>query len=136
MEPAHAPLPTCWNLPFQLLSGSHSSLLMSESDEGVSINCTRQNAGRRVIGFGASLPAAAGGVNCPPATAVAAMTFAFVSFNDAARVSHIAAPATPGTASTHETMARILMTRILSVVRQEMRDLRPGAGGISRTARC
>src|SRR5258705_3604354 len=136
MEPAHAPLPTSWNLPFHPLSGSQTSLLISESDEGVSVSSRWQNAGRLVIAFGASAPGAAGGVNCPLVTARAAVTFAFISFSDAASVSHVAAPARPGSANRHETNAMILMTRILPVVRREMRDLRPCADGISRIVRC
>jgi hypothetical protein len=66
---------------------------MSESDEGVSVSSTRQNAGRSAIGFGASPPDAAGGVKCPVVTACAAVTFAFVSFNDAASRSQAAASA-------------------------------------------
>src|SRR3954453_1525502 len=90
MEPAHAPLPTCWNLPFQPLSGSHTSLLMSESAEGVSVSCTRQKAGNPVSALGASAPSDGGGVNWPADTAVAALTFPCVSCSEAARVSQAA----------------------------------------------
>ena len=46
IDPCHAPLPTAWNLPFQPEMGNHTSILMSESLEGVSVAATRQNAGR------------------------------------------------------------------------------------------
>ncbi len=45
MLPAQPPLPTPWNLPFQPEAGIHTSTLMSESDEGVSVALTRQKAG-------------------------------------------------------------------------------------------
>src|SRR5579859_335208 len=45
MTPAHPPLPTAWNLPFQFAAGSQISTLMSESAVGVSVAATRQNSG-------------------------------------------------------------------------------------------
>src|SRR5262245_3970518 len=45
MFPAQPPLPTAWNFPFQASAGSQTSILMSESDEGVSVAATRQKAG-------------------------------------------------------------------------------------------
>src|SRR5262245_56508657 len=45
MVPAQPPLPTAWNLPFHVWAGSQTSILMSESEEGVSVAATRQNAG-------------------------------------------------------------------------------------------
>ena len=45
MVPAHPPLPTAWNFPFQPDAGSQTSILMSESPDGVSVAATRQNAG-------------------------------------------------------------------------------------------
>src|SRR5215813_5626485 len=45
MVPAQPPLPTAWNFPFQSEAGSQTSILMSESGEGVSVAATRQNAG-------------------------------------------------------------------------------------------
>src|SRR6476619_3121001 len=104
MVPAHPPLPTAWNLPFHaLLSGSHTSILMSESLEGVSVAAILQNAGSAEYGFGwlaprpppraapaprAAAPRAAppsrpgttggaGGVNAPAATTCAEVTRAF-----------------------------------------------------------
>src|SRR5512138_1587116 len=46
MLPAHAPLPTACSFVFQLAAGSQTSILMSESLEGVSVAATRQNGGR------------------------------------------------------------------------------------------
>jgi hypothetical protein len=48
MTPAHAPLPTASNFPFQLSIGSQTSILMSESLDGVRVAVTRQNAGSEV----------------------------------------------------------------------------------------
>src|SRR5215212_3697048 len=54
MMPAQPPLPTAWYLPFHAVlpdapsapgEGSHTSILMSESDECVSVAATRQYAG-------------------------------------------------------------------------------------------
>src|SRR5207253_1075828 len=45
MTPAQPPLPTAWNFPFQATAGSQTSILMSESDDGVSVAATRQKAG-------------------------------------------------------------------------------------------
>src|SRR5262245_59096229 len=48
MFPAQPPLPTAWNFPFHPWAGSQTSILMSESDDGVSVAATRQKAGRRL----------------------------------------------------------------------------------------
>src|SRR6185503_12019525 len=112
--PAHPPLPTAWNLPFHdPLSGSQTSILMSESVEGVSAAATLQNAGSAEYGLGwlAPRPAprapprapprpaapsrpgtagAAGGVNAPAATICAEVTCAFCR-GRTARLSHVAA---------------------------------------------
>src|SRR5437763_846460 len=45
MLPAHAPLPTASSLPFHPEAGSQTSILMSESLDGVSVAATRQNTG-------------------------------------------------------------------------------------------
>ncbi len=46
MAPAKPPLPGTTNLPFQAAAGIQSSILMSESLDGLSVAATRQNAGR------------------------------------------------------------------------------------------
>src|ERR1043166_6704890 len=109
--PAYPPFPTAWNFPFHTaLSGSHTSILTSESLDGVSVACTRQNAGSAAYGFGwlprapprpAPRPAApsragaaggAGGVNAPAATACAEVIRAFCS-GSTLRPSQVAAEA-------------------------------------------
>src|SRR5688572_2922907 len=72
MDPANPPLPTPMNLPFHASAGgSHNSMLISESDEGVSTSCTRQCAGiRAAAGGGAG--AGAGALAAPRAPPVAA----------------------------------------------------------------
>src|SRR5262245_53316074 len=70
MTPAQPPLPTAWYLPFHpSAAGSHTSTLMSESDEGVSVAAMRQWAGSMSGGTAGAPPrppagAAAGGA--PP----------------------------------------------------------------------
>src|SRR5262249_58608712 len=46
--PPPPPLPTAWNFPFQARAGSQTSILMSESGEGLTVAATRQKAGRRL----------------------------------------------------------------------------------------
>ena len=64
--PLQPPLPTIMNLPFQPVSGSHSSILMSESLLGVSVAAMRQCAGRST-----GRAAAPAGMNGPALTATA-----------------------------------------------------------------
>src|SRR5262249_49308059 len=45
MYPPNPPLPTPRYLSFQLASGIHTSILMSESVDGLNVAATRQNAG-------------------------------------------------------------------------------------------
>src|ERR1700720_3705899 len=82
MSPLQPPLPTSWNLPFQLDMGSQVSVLMSESCEGVRVNATRQNAGRSAN----SAAAPAGGLNCPAGTTCAEVTDAFGRVSDIRRI--------------------------------------------------
>src|SRR5690348_719505 len=63
MVPARPPLPTPLYLPFQLVSGSQTSNLMSLSLVGRMLPATRQKSGRPVIAR--VLP---GGVKLPPVT--------------------------------------------------------------------
>src|SRR5215204_5666038 len=106
MLPAHPPLPTAWNLPFQFSAGSHTSISICESEDGFSTACTRQCAGSIVCGvvgpcprppagaprppacaFGATGPpggpCCAGGVNGPAGTSCADMIVVFGSASDA-----------------------------------------------------
>src|SRR6478672_10497446 len=89
IAPFHAPLPTAWNLPFQFAAGSQTSILMSESADGVSVAATRQNAGRSVMAFPRP-PRPPGTSNAPAATGCAIVIFASGSVSEA-RLSHVAA---------------------------------------------
>src|SRR5687767_15086350 len=63
MTPAHAPFPTDCSRRFQLLIGSQTSVVISESVVGVNVSATRQKAGRLLkAAFGLALP---GGVKVP-----------------------------------------------------------------------
>src|SRR5438093_7570113 len=90
--PAHPPLPTAWSLPFQTDAGSHTSILMSESLDGVNVAATRQNAGRSRKACAAAAgeaapPTRAGGVNAPASTTCASVIVVFSSVRDA-KLSH------------------------------------------------
>src|SRR5262249_22244816 len=74
MAPANPPLPWPRYLPFQPLSGNQTSILMSESADGVRAAETRQKAGRFLMTVG--LP---GRVNAPVVTDCAAVIFVFGS---------------------------------------------------------
>src|SRR6516164_5258429 len=52
MMPWNPPPPVPRNRPFHVVSGSHTSILIDESDVGVSVAVTRQNAGSPVIACG------------------------------------------------------------------------------------
>ena len=75
---------------------------MSESEDGVSVSCTRQKGGR----FFCSM-------NVPLVTASADVTFALVSFSDAASCSQVAASARAGARNRHETNAMVFMVQSL-----------------------
>src|SRR3954452_9211788 len=83
---------------------------MSESDEGVSLSVTRQNAGTDV-NAAAAAPVPFGGVNAPAATVAADMTEPFDSVTPLIEAHAIgAAPATRGVIATTTTInAAILM---------------------------
>src|SRR2546425_7288041 len=91
MVPPKPPLPTAWNLPFHAWAGSQTSILMSESDEGVSVAATRQKAGTWLKpGPPPARPPPDGGVNPPAGTFCAAVMVGWGSFSDD-RLSHDAA---------------------------------------------
>src|SRR5437016_1028892 len=46
MLPAHPPLPTARNFPFQFSAGIHNSISMCESEDGANVAPTLQYAGR------------------------------------------------------------------------------------------
>src|SRR5881409_926678 len=85
MVPAQPPLPTAWNLPFHAWAGSQTSILMSESDEGVSVAATRQKVGSWLnCGTAGPVP---GRVNPPAGTVWAKVIEVFGSVRDD-RLSH------------------------------------------------
>src|SRR5207302_2012671 len=77
---AQPPLPTAWNLPFHAWAGSQTSILMSESDEGVSVAATRQKVGSW-LNCGTAGPVS-GRVNAPAATVLAKVIEVFGSARD------------------------------------------------------
>src|SRR5215469_10024592 len=85
MVPAQPPLPTASNFPFQFTIGSQTSILMSESDEGVRVAATRQKAGNSVNCWVAEL--VAGRENVPTGTTWARVIEVFRSAKDD-RLSH------------------------------------------------
>src|SRR5437762_3932950 len=80
MVPAQPPLPTAWNFPFQSAAGIQTSILMSESDEGVSVAATRQKVGCW-LNCGAAGPVP-GRVNVPAGTISARVIEVFGSAKD------------------------------------------------------
>src|SRR5437660_74696 len=73
MLPAHPPLPTARNFPFQFCAGIHNSISMCESVDGSSLASTRQNSGNCLnTGFWRVAP---GMENAPAATGCAEVIF-------------------------------------------------------------
>src|SRR5690349_13286698 len=79
MLPVHPPFPTAWKRPFHPVRGNQTSILMSESRDGVSVAATRQKPGsvanRRVRAAGTRgglVDAIAPGATC--STTVIAMS--------------------------------------------------------------
>src|SRR5688572_19276934 len=88
MVPAQPPLPTAWNLPFHATAGSQTSILMSESEVGVSVAATRQKAGNWLnCGSAGPVP---GRLNPPAGTIWAKVIDVFGSDRDD-KLSHDAA---------------------------------------------
>src|SRR5438876_12446674 len=80
MVPAQPPLPTAWNFPFQARAGRQTSILTSESNEGVSVAATRQKAGSWLnCGTAGPIP---GSVNPPAGTIWAKVIEVFGSTRD------------------------------------------------------
>src|ERR1700733_12219313 len=80
MVPAQPPLPTAWNFPFQSVVGSQTSILMSESAEGVSVAATRQKVGSWLnCGVAGPVP---GRVNAPAGTTWTRLIEVFGSARD------------------------------------------------------
>src|SRR5688572_6507459 len=101
---------------------------MSESDDGVSVTVTRQNAGRSVrAAGGAPAPGAAGGTNWRDVIGCASVTCAFARLSDAANRSH--APASidavcAWSATAHE---RAHTTDVSSLILAPTRERYPSA---------
>src|SRR5262245_50226959 len=101
MTPAQPPPPTASYLPFHPDTGSQSSILISESLDGVSVAATRQKDARFAYGFAAGpfplpfpfpsaggtppfgLGGGGGATNAPGATVSVKVILTFGSFNDA-----------------------------------------------------
>src|SRR5262245_46831777 len=90
MVPAQPPLPTAWNLPFHAKAGNQTSILMSESAEGLSVAATRQNAGNW-LNCGVGAVPVPGRLNPPAGTIWARVIDVFGSARDD-KLSHDAAP--------------------------------------------
>src|SRR6185503_8833701 len=75
------PLPTAWNLPFQPETGIQTSILMSESDEGVRVAATRQNATELVTACRAADVPLAGRENPSRGTTAASVIVVFCAFS-------------------------------------------------------
>ena len=88
------------SFPFQSTVGIHTSILMSESLDGVRVAVTRQNAGkppyiRAAAADGGLPPSGTGGANAPASTATAAVIVVLDNTSDA-RLSHdVAGPFRP-----------------------------------------
>src|SRR6476661_8910145 len=93
MDPANPPFPSPRYLPFHPVSGSHTSILISESLAGLIVAATRQNAGKFFTEAGGAL--SPGGMNAPAATGCADVMVVSGRFS-AARLSQVAAMAEPG----------------------------------------
>jgi hypothetical protein len=76
---------------FQFSAGSQTSILMSESELGVSVAATRQKAGSALKTLGPR-PDPAGGVNAPASTVCASMMAVFGECSEA-RSAQVAASA-------------------------------------------
>src|SRR5215472_4803869 len=92
MYPPNPPFPTPRYLLFQLASGIHTSILMSESVDGFNVAATRQNAGsclKSAVGCASPRPVT-GGENAPAATDCASVIAVFGN-ESAWRLSQVAA---------------------------------------------
>jgi hypothetical protein len=94
MIPWKPPPPVPRNLPFHLLSGSQTSILMLESEVGVSVAATRQQGGRPVIGV-----AEPGGVKLPVVLSIAEVIVVSCSCKDWRLVHGVAIAGVPAIAT-------------------------------------
>src|SRR5262247_3423108 len=93
IEPAQTPFPPPTNLPFQPVSGIHTSKRMSESAVGRSVPATRQKAGKaeKSIGGPPPAPPGPGSLKPPAGTSTAVVIVAFFSCKPAASAEQEAA---------------------------------------------
>src|ERR1017187_10295996 len=116
MDPAKPPLPTPWNLPFQLAAGIQTSKLISESDDGLMTPATRQKAGR----LDTALPLV--GVK-PPAGTASARVMEVAGSSSLFRVSQVgaacAADGSPKQAATAST-ARVVRDGDCGVIGRQL----------------
>src|SRR6185503_9608792 len=128
MTPAQPPLPTAWYLPFHPSDGIHTSILMSESDDGASVAAMRQCAGSISGGAAgapprpAGAPAGAGGpparpgcTNGPAATTSAIVIVVLDSFSDFRSAHGVAASAGVVAATTARTTSEPRWRVLISV---------------------
>src|SRR5580692_1259539 len=125
MVPAKPPLPTAWNFPFQSAIGSQTSILMSESEEGVSVAATRQKVGSWLnCAFAESAP---GRASVPAGTSSARVIDVFGSARDD-RLAHDdagvrACPcAVSARRSTHNPLVTVFIARSFRVPTRGQQD--------------
>src|SRR5882672_3016252 len=113
------PVPFPWKLPFQPVTGIHTSILMSESPVGFRVAVTRQKAGRFLNGARGSPrpPPPGGGVNAPAATVAADVIVVFGKDSEA-RLSHDAAAAVIRLKSivTNRTPKKVIVRCVVTMV--------------------
>src|SRR2546426_12840554 len=104
MRPLHPPLPAASSFPFHPAAGIQTSILISESEDGLIVAMMRQNAGSVANTAAADDGGVdAGSVKWPASTDSAVVIVVFVSFRFLS-ASHDPAPAAAWNAST-EAMA-------------------------------
>src|SRR5262245_29419353 len=97
MDPAHPPLPTAWNLLFQLATGIQTSILISESLDGFNVAATLQNSGSCLnVAFCCAAPRPEGGNENSPADTVRASVMVVPGRASDARLSQLTAPTAYG----------------------------------------
>src|SRR4051794_34298763 len=131
MVPANAPFPTTSSLPFHPLTGSHTSILMSDRGDRLSVAATRQNAGSIANGLVAPGPPVrpAGALNSPAPT-VCVIVIVVVGDESDVSVSQVAADASAGTNRVNAASSRERMRRILSQPAEETRGDRAHTAGV------
>src|SRR5271165_90836 len=94
--PANPPLPMPCSLPFQPVSGIHTSILISESVVGLAMTTTRQNAGTPLYGAVRSrlLEGPGGPANPPASTTSAKMVVAPEIFDSISGLQELSARTT------------------------------------------